>query len=115
MAFADDVRKSIEGGRAAILRPERRRELFTRATSLGLRPFDATLVIAIVQDAARRGEEVSIPERGARRSHANLEVLSNLLSAKPTPSSRGEVLRFALIAVGLAICMLAGLIGAMGR
>lgn len=54
--FALDVAKAIDGGRAAILRPERRRELIAAAVGKGLREFDANLIIAIVQDAARRGE-----------------------------------------------------------
>lgn len=49
--------QSLEGGRAAVLGPERRQRLLRLATGLGLRAFDANLVIAIVQDAARAGEE----------------------------------------------------------
>ena len=45
----------LQGGQAAILAPDQRRRLVTMAQRLGLRPFDAGLVIAIVQDAARRG------------------------------------------------------------
>lgn len=48
----------IEGGRAAILTPDKRRRLMKMAESLGLRPFDASLIIAIVQDAARSGKPV---------------------------------------------------------
>lgn len=40
------------GGPAARLRPERRRDLHDLATRLGLRAFDANLVMAVVQDAA---------------------------------------------------------------
>jgi hypothetical protein len=47
--------RSIEGGAAAILPPDRRRRLVSMAVTLGLREFDANLVIAIVQDAARAG------------------------------------------------------------
>ena len=54
--LAREVQESIEGGKAAIIRPEVRRRLVTRATERGLRPFDANLVIAVVQDGARRGE-----------------------------------------------------------
>lgn len=46
----------LEGGRAAILSPERRRRLLVVAGRMGLRPFDASMVIAVVQDAARSGE-----------------------------------------------------------
>lgn len=54
--LALQVHDALEGGRAAILTPERRRELVAAAVRLGLRPFDANLVIAIVQDGARSGE-----------------------------------------------------------
>lgn len=52
-AFAVRVAASIEGGRAGILRPAVRQKLVQQATQLGLRPFDANLVIAIVQDSSR--------------------------------------------------------------
>ena len=55
--FACRVATSIEGGRAAILRPEARDRLLTQASRLGLRQFDANLIIAIVQDSARCGQE----------------------------------------------------------
>lgn len=48
---------TLEGGRAAILTPENRRRLMDLAARMGLRPFDASLVIAIVQDAARTGRD----------------------------------------------------------
>lgn len=54
--FAMKVGNAIEGGRAALLTPPKRRELIAVAVSAGLREFDANLVIAVVQDAARRGE-----------------------------------------------------------
>jgi hypothetical protein len=47
--------RELEGGNAAILAPERRRRLVAFALGIGLRAFDANLVIAIVQDAARCG------------------------------------------------------------
>lgn len=49
---------SLDGGRAAILTADKRRRLMTLARRMGLRPFDAALVIAIVQDAARSGGHV---------------------------------------------------------
>lgn len=51
------VATSLEGGRAAILRPESRDRLLAQAERMGLRAFDANLVIAIVQDSARCGLE----------------------------------------------------------
>lgn len=49
------VTQSLEGGRAGVLSPEKRRRLIAFATGMGLRPFDANLIIAIVQDSARTG------------------------------------------------------------
>jgi hypothetical protein len=56
--YAQEVATRLEGGRAAILRPADRRELVEIAGKLGVREFDANLVIALVQDAARRGEDL---------------------------------------------------------
>lgn len=41
------------------LTPERRERVMRTARLLGVRPFDASLIIAIVQDQARRGEQLS--------------------------------------------------------
>ena len=65
-AIAAAAAAALEGGAAAVLRPERRHRLVKMAVALGLRPFDANLIIAIVQDAARTGEGPlgpSVPER----------------------------------------------------
>lgn len=64
VVFALDVERSLEGGKAAALRPERRERLVAGAVKRGMRPFDANLVIAIVQDAARRGEPLSGSQHG---------------------------------------------------
>ncbi|MFM9957577.1 MAG: hypothetical protein ACKVZJ_05855 [Phycisphaerales bacterium] len=53
--MAQRVAENIEGGRAGILVPERRRALVATAQRLGIRPFDANLIIAVVQDRFRRG------------------------------------------------------------
>lgn len=71
--------RMLEGGRAAILPNESRERVQRLASSLGLRAFDAALVIAIVQDAARRGEPMGgmVAERlrmvpaGPAKSKAN--------------------------------------------
>lgn len=78
LSFATQVATRIEGGKAAILRPAARERLLSEGKAVGLRPFDVSLVIAIVQDAARRGEGVATgpvssrlglvgPGEGARR------------------------------------------------
>jgi hypothetical protein len=59
--FAQRVRQSLEGGRAAILPPDRRHELVASATREGMRPFDANLVIAIVQDDVRSSGTSNMP------------------------------------------------------
>jgi hypothetical protein len=84
---------ALEGGRGAILRPDRRRRLMTTAAAMGLREFDASLIIAIVQDAARRGEPLNA---GAARSLAMVNA--------PAPVARarvGSLLAIAAI-VGIA-------------
>ena len=53
------VAYTMQGGRAAILRPADRRHLHRLASYMGITPFDANLVIAIVQDAARSGDPSS--------------------------------------------------------
>jgi hypothetical protein len=53
--FSMRVAASLEGGRAAILTPDSRRRLVTEARRAGLRAFEANLIIALVQDGARRG------------------------------------------------------------
>lgn len=57
--FAVNVASAIEGGKAAVLPPEKRQRLVASAVQLGLRPFDANLVIAVVQEAAREGVPLS--------------------------------------------------------
>jgi hypothetical protein len=65
--------QSLEGGRAALLTPDKRRLLVRLGHAMGLRAFDAALVIAIAQDAARAGEPLtrSAQERLAMVRPAN--------------------------------------------
>lgn len=57
--FAVQVSRNLSGGRAGALPPERRAALMSTARTFGLRPFDASLIIAVVQDGARTGEGLS--------------------------------------------------------
>jgi len=66
LVFALRVAERLEGGRAAILTPESRGRLMSLSERMGLAPFDASLVIAIVQDAARRGETADDPLTAGR-------------------------------------------------
>jgi len=56
-ALAVRANSMLQGGRAAILTPECRRLLVRLGQDINLRPFDANLIIAIVQDAARCGQD----------------------------------------------------------
>ncbi|HEX8876209.1 MAG TPA: hypothetical protein VF777_05630 [Phycisphaerales bacterium] len=65
--FAVRVRREVQGGHAAIVTPESRKRLLRLANRLGLRDFDANLVIAIVQDDARTfGGTLPIPSESAK-------------------------------------------------
>lgn len=89
---------SIEGGRAAVLPPEARARLVALGTRLGLRPFDANLVIAIVQDGARSGE-------GALDVGARSRLGMVRRRSRPQASAVAICLRIAaaaLLAIGLA-------------
>jgi len=70
--FALLVSTQLQGGPAAILTPERRRRLVAGACRGGLTPFDANLVIAMVQHDSRLGglspDTHRLPEAGAKRN-----------------------------------------------
>lgn len=99
--MARRVAEQLEGGRAAVLAPDRRRSLIAAAVRLGLREFDANLVIAIVQDGRRIGS-------GA----LTLDVESRLAlipqAAPAAPSRLSAWLPVAAAALGLLVC--AGLV-----
>lgn len=60
------VNYALDGGRAAILDPQSRAMLIDLAKLLGLRPFDANLIIAIVQDSKRQTGDGLTPDTRAR-------------------------------------------------
>lgn len=107
--FAMRVSQSLEGGRAALLRPDARRKLVHLATSAGLRPFDANLLIAIVQDSARRGEP-ALSDPALASLHMVAPPESNAPMHWPSAPSRdwgltqAEVLRGLALACCLAAC-----------
>lgn len=96
--FAVRVKRELQGGRAAIIAPESRKRLLRLANRLGLRNFDANLVIAIVQDDARLyGTALPIPSEAARGP------LALVRPANPEPSSTSTGIWMSLGAsVGLA-------------
>ena len=75
--LARTVAASLQGGRAAMLVPERRRLLIAGAVKSGMRPFEAHLVVASVQEAARHGEIVVDDSRPSMQ----VEIAANESSA----------------------------------
>lgn len=103
--LAARVAESIEGGRAAILRPLARRNLNAVGAALGLRPFDTSLVIAILQDQARQGGAHAADDRR----------LAMLPRGTPRQFARASNRRTALYAViGVAVLAI-GLFAALVR
>lgn len=74
LILALQTQARLEG---ATLPAERRERLLKLANGLGLRPFDANLVIAIVQDEARR------QNTRPHVSHAAADRLGPLVAARP--------------------------------
>ena len=118
MVFAGEVARAIEGGRAGVLRPDRRRALVQRATGIGLRPFDAHLVIAIVQESAQRSGDA-----GRRAvidgASPNLAMVGGgecgADAGRPTgDSSAGNTVRLAIIAIGIGLFVLGAFIAWLG-
>jgi len=104
--FAVQVAQSIEGGRAAILPPDRRHKLATLARGMGLRPFDASLIIAVVQDGIRSGEGGL-----SREVEARLAFIRGAEASSRTGWTTAIILLTAAIAVGV-FCVLARWLGA---
>lgn len=106
--FAVQVAREIElsgAPSAGVLAPERRRNLVRLATRLGLRQFDANLVIAIVQDGSRTGEGASA---GLSREVNDRLTLVRRAEAKRSLSARELATWFVAtvclaVAIGLAL------------
>lgn len=138
--FASQVARHLEGGKAAILRPERRDHLIAGAVRDGILPFDANLVIALVQDATRRGDLVTpatvqtppLPE-GAAVAHSEgirqylIAVVSSMrvsallplirtstTDASPASASETTAIAQAAVAVLLAGLLLIGMVATLG-
>ena len=91
--------ESLEG---QILRPERRERLIRLGKVMGLTPFDCNLIIAIVQDQARRG---NAPEFCAQAGQEQLVLVPLRNRSEPTRAQR----RFQLAAV-VSLLLLAELL-----
>lgn len=98
--YAVRVAYTLQGGRAAVLRPSDRRHLRQLAGYLGLRPFDANLIIAIVQDAARSGDVSGARVRLGKDVADRLELIRGPLAA-PAPTAESPW-RMLLVAAALA-------------
>lgn len=99
--FAWRAAQSLEGGRAAILRPDSRRRLVSEARRFGLRAFEANLIIAVVQDSARRGES---PDNAATRR--TLDVIPSGVMSE----DRQLLIQRMIVAAIIGAVLLAGLI-----
>lgn len=99
--FALRAAQLLEGGRAGIMPPESRRMLVGEARRFGMRAFEANLIIAIVQDGARRGE--------APGASAMARVL-DLIPATDQRSARQLLVQRIILAALMAAGMLALLI-----
>jgi hypothetical protein len=103
--FAVQVARSIGGGRAAILAPERRQKLVAMAGGMGLRPFDANLIIAVVQDGVRSGDGALSPQVESRLA---------FIRGAAEPERRGKTLAVVLLTAAIAVgifCVLARWVG----
>ena len=116
--FATRVQQSLEGGKAAILRTDRRRALMTLSSELRLRAFDANLIIALVQDAARRGEVVASVSSTQSPTHVKQlieadeakEILAMMAPARKDTTTRDRI----ILAIVLALAILVGLVALVG-
>jgi hypothetical protein len=102
-AFAVLIASRLEGGRAAVLRPEARERLVVAGKRLGIRPFDAALTIAMVQDAARRGEA---PGQPGATTRALAERLQSLPEPDLAPPQAPGLLSMAASALFLGTALL---------
>jgi hypothetical protein len=113
MIFANSVAEKLEGGKAAILRTDSREALQKSALSLGLRAFDANLIIAIVQDAARRGEIIATANAAfSLEARKRIEGTLQLMPGAQRWSEDAKGL--AIIAVVLGVMLLFGLVVLIG-
>lgn len=108
LVFAQAVAACIEGGTAALLRVEKRNALHKHARKLGLRVFDANLIIAIVQDAARRGEVLPSSASFTRDAQKRIDATLALMPGPQAWSDDAKAL--AIIAVVLSVFLLVAFI-----
>ena len=100
-AFASQAMANMQG---SILLPERRERLLQSAQRMGVQRFDANLVVALVQERARRGETID-PNDGV------LSLVGMHCTHRDLAPTRAWVLWVAalLLAAILAVAMLSAL------
>lgn len=98
--FSRRVVEQLDGGRCALLTPERRDRLVALGKRLGMTTFDSNLVIAQVQDAARRGEDLSRPAVQAR-----LDLVQEALHKKRMLGA-GIAIATMLLGMGLLMALI---------
>jgi len=110
--FVKEVVRSLEGGRAAILRPHRRRALVAGGVKAGLRPFQVSLLVAEVQESVRHGEHQAVEVAQTGGSMGMVQVPDAPLEERAPKAASG--MRYYVIciacAAALGLIMLAGLI-----
>jgi hypothetical protein len=99
--------RTAEQLQGAILGPEKRERLLGLGRSLGLRDFDANLVIAIVQDQARRGHPARWCAAAGERQLAMVPGPAGAESAAPELGSPHAWRIACLLAATLAAELLA--------
>ena len=101
--------EALEG---SLLPPEKRERIVRTAERWGLTPFDANLIIAVVQDQARRGVAANARPAAAEPM---LRTISAVQQADPAPATPlRSKLRLAWIVLGLLGLELAILAIALG-
>lgn len=94
----------LEGGKAALLTPAKRRSVMTLAKQLGLRPFEASLVVAVVQDGARAGEGALSP--GVKQRLSLVAAGSSAVPAEPKRARWAGLMGFAAALGGVLTALL---------
>lgn len=93
------VREALQG---TLLLPDARQRLLKLGRLLGLNGFESNLVIAIVQDAARRGESVHLAEGSlAMVPRRNAESATS-----PTPGKSSRIAMVVLVLVAVEALVL---------
>jgi hypothetical protein len=98
--FSRRISEQLDGGACALLTPERRERLIALGRRLGMTTFNANLVIAQVQDATRRGEDLTRPA-----VQANLDLVQDALRKKRMLGA-GVAIAAMLIAMGLLMALI---------